>query len=404
MDKKANFESNSTFLLNTLNSFINNISISIGKTENLTSELEKSIKDLTKPINKTKHCLFTNIKTIIDKYKLIHDRFQSKATFITEFVKTSNQPLSCNLIKEECILNNSITLEQPKLVNQIEKINTATSLISKIKESKDFLDLIGLMKEDEEEATESIASSKDLDDNSDNHENKISLLKKKRNHSIDKSSNSINQTNNKKKKISKSINAQPKKLFSSKELLLKIKRKFSGSSFVKKLTKTFIKRRLNRKITYEHVFDYTGDKVIDNRIKTIGEKATYKYCKFIIEFSSLTALNNENVITHITNLFKQNYFIEKQTDRLIFAGKLNDNLLSLIDSSFKLKILKEKFSITKARVYSYEFFEELAQEFDISNGNVKSHFDDQSLNKLIDNWKMIEKIREYVDKQQEKGK
>lgn len=404
MDKKGQ-ESNSAFLINTLENFIDNISISIDKTENLTSELEKSIKELIKPINKTKHCLFTNIQTIIDKYKLIHDRFQSKSTFITEFVKTSNQPLSCNLIKEECILNNSITLEQPKLVNEIEKINKATSLIAKLKESKDFLDFIALMKEDEKEVTESIASSRDLDDSSDNNDNNISLLKEKRSRSNGKPIILISQgIKNKKKKIRKSITTQPKKVFSSKQLLIKIKRKFSGLSYVKKLTKTFIKRRLNRKLTYEHIFDYTGDKVSDTRIKTIGEKASYKYCKFIIEFDSLTELNDENVVACMRSLFKKNYFIEKQNDKLIFAGKLKDNLISLIDSIFNQTNLKEKFSISKVSIYSYEFLEELAQEFDISNPNVKSHFDDQSLNKLMDNWKILEKIRDYVDKQQEKGK
>ena len=103
------------------------------------------------------------------------------------------------------------------------------------------------------------------------------------------------------------------------------------------------------------------------------------------------------MIQKFSDQFKQNYFIKREDNLLTIGGKIKDPLLVVIEESFKKKVLNEKYNVASTTILSYEFYEELANEFDISDPTTKAVFDDVTFNKLMDNWKMLCLVREYVN-------
>ena len=414
--------SNVDFLLTTLNSFEKNISISISQTENKINMFEEQIKELTKPLIKINKKLSNSLKTFVDEFKQIQLRIESKSKFIQDLGQinnNTNQSLSMSLIKEESQLNIQVTQKQSLLVQEIEKIDKGMELLKKMINSKEFQDFGNLCKEPldtkeekkDEDSTVSIVSEDD-DDKDGKKSDKENLLNKKRSRKNKDQSlapNSPSAQNRIKQKVStkKTIdtsNSQNKKIkkrkaHSDKDLLTQLKKKYNTSPYVKKLTKTFISRRLNHKIIYEHKFDYTDNNnekgYTDERVKSSGDKCAYKY--IIFNFKLTSKEKEDELIQKFSDQFKQNYFIKREDNLLTIGGKIKDPLLVVIEESFKKKVLNEKYNVASTTILSYEFYEELANEFDISDPTTKAVFDDVTFNKLMDNWKMLCLVREYVN-------
>lgn len=414
--------SNVDFLLTTLNSFEKNISISISQTENKINMFEEQIKEVTKPLLKINKKLSNSLKTFVDEFKQIQLRIESKSKFIKDLGQmnnNTNQPLSMSLIKEESQLNIQVTQRQSLLVQEIEKIDRGMGLLKKMINSKEFKDFGNICKEPldakeekkDEESTVSIVSE-DENDKNDKKSEKDNLLNKKRSRKNKEQPLAPNSTSTQsriKKKVNtkKTIGAsgsqnkkiKKKKPHSDKDILTQLKKKYNTSPYVKKLTKTFISRRLNHKIIYEHKFDYTNKDnekgYTDKRIKSSGDKCAYKYIIFIFTLSSKD--KEDELIQKFSEQFKQNYFIKKEDNLITIGGKIKDPLLVVIEESFKKKMLNEKYNVASTTILSYEFYEELANEFDISNPATKAVFDDVTFNKLMDNWKMLCLVREYVN-------
>ena len=110
-------------------------------------------------------------------------------------------------------------------------------------------------------------------------------------------------------------------------------------------------------------------------------------------------LNNdktEELIKYFEEQFKINYFIRKKENTIEIGGKIKDPLLPLIENVFKKPLLKESYNVNQCKIYSYEFYEELINEFDISDSNVKAVFEDKMYTTLTDNWKMLTLVRQFV--------
>ena len=274
-NKSINMESNNDsadFLLSTLSSFKKNLSQCIKQSQNTVSSFNDAMKELTRPLSKINKLVITNIKNLIDEFKTNQSRIESKYKFIEDFSKNNkdpNQKLSAVLIRDECQLNVQITQKQSQIAKEIEIINGAIEKAKKVFESKEFKELLafedgeGNQREidNDEDATVSIVSE-DEDDKK--------FLKKKRKKEKESSKKRI-KTKVKKKGDKKLL--KKKLVYKDKDILTQLKKKFSSSKYVKKITKTFITRRLNHKIIYEQDFDYSDINDIKNhRIKTKNEK------------------------------------------------------------------------------------------------------------------------------------
>lgn len=390
---------NTELLLSTLSSFEKNIEIRIKQADEKINSFNNTIKLFTKPLLKINRDLTHNLKLFIEKFKEIQLQIGIKHKFITDFSKTNNkEPLSLSFIKNECQLNNSVTQIQSKLVEEIEKINKGIDLIKNLTQSENYLAFLELnKKENSDEETVSISQEEqESEEEKEGIKKEKKLLTKKRSR-IDKKGklNMEKEYSKKKLKRVKLIGLADKKTprYKDKDILTQLKKKYNNP-YVKKVSKTFIKRRLNHKIIYEQHFTLVNGEVVDKRIKTSGDKMSYKYNRFTFILEEENP--NEEFVNLMKEQFKVNYFIKETKNNFEIAGRPQEPLFDIISKIFKSKEIFEKYHIVKGSVYSYEFNEELSHEYDISDPTVQAMFEDKVLNKLIENWSMLCLVREFV--------
>lgn len=382
---------NAVFLLNTLESFQKNITISIKETESKMELFDSQFKEITKPLTAIHKTLINLLKSFLDEFKHIQSKFESKSKFIKDFcLNNKSESLSMNLIKDESLLNIQVTKKQSKLIQEIEKINIGIEILKKISQLKEFKQFISLQDKDEDTFNEE-AENASLDEESNstvsnNAHNENSLLTKK------------TERDDVDSIIEKVRNKRTKKSYKDKDILKKIKKEFKQSHYIQKLTKSFITRRLNRSIIYEHSFEFVNQTVKDKRITTRGDKGIYKYVIFSFE----TKNTNESLLNYLAGYFNRKYFSQIYKGRVKIGGKLNDQLQNMIKSMFNKTSFYEKFNIKSCNISAYEFYEELSNQFDSSDSSVKIYLDDKTVQKLKENYKMLCIVREYVDKHRQK--
>jgi hypothetical protein len=383
---------NDNYLIKTLRSFILNIDNNIKLAEEKYENFNENLKLITKNFLKGGKNISTTIKDYIDKYKNTRNKIENKLKFINDFLKTNpNQELSLITIKEECKLNTNITQEYNNFKENIDKLSFASKSLEKINNSKDYKDFLEFTKKIMSQ-DDTISAVSDIEDelniDEENNKSNSKTLNKKRKRE-DKNESKIKKVKIKKIKKVKKI-----------DLLSKLKRKYPNVKYIKKLTKTFIQRRLNHKIIYEHHFEYTSNEIKENKIKSSGDKTSYKYIKLNLEVDSNIYI--EKVINKLKGEFKDGFFYLKNEDNennIELSGKLIKPLFSLKNNIFcNISVIKE-LGIIKAKIYAYEFYEELAHEYQKpDSNNIKIEINEKTIQKLFDNSNMLNLVREFVKK------
>ena len=403
-DKKENSKTeeemqykNDNYLKSTLESFNLNIDNNIKLAENKLEKFSGQLKLITKNFIKGGKNISNTINDFIDRYKNAKNRIDNKLNFISDFQKTNpNQQLSLTTIKEECKLNTYITQEHNNFTQNIDKINLALKNLENIFNSKDFKEFM--------EVTKKIINKDDtLSEVSDNDDN-ISLEEENNNNNNNTNNNKNKVINKKRKREDKSeqkvkkIKIKKMKTVRGIDLITKLKRKYPNSKYIKKLTKTFIQRRLNHKIIYEHHFEYTSNEIKDNKIKSSGDKTSYKYVKLIFEVDSNIYI--DKIINRLNGEFKDGFIYlknENNENKIELSGKINNPLFNLKNNIFcNISVIKE-LGIKKASIYAYEFYEELAHEYQKpDSNNIKININQKTIQKLFDNYNMLNLVREFV--------
>ena len=387
-----NLLKNDNSLAKTLRSFILNIDNNIKLAEEKYENFNENIKLITKNFIKGGKNISSTIKDYIDRYKNARNKIDNKLNFICDFQKTNpNQELSLITIKEECKLNTNITQEDNNFKENIDKLSLALRSLEKIINSKDFKDFLEFTKKIMSQ-DDTISAVSDIEDelniDEENNKSNSKTLNKKRKRE-DKSESKIKKVKIKKIKKVKKV-----------DLLSKLKRKYPNVKYIKKLTKTFIQRRLNHKIIYEHHFEYTSNEIKENKIKSSGDKTSYKYIKLNLEVDSNIYI--EKVINRLKGEFKDGFFYLKNEDNennIELSGKLIKPLFNLKNNIFSnISVIKE-LGIKKAKIYAYEFYEELAHEYQKPDSdNIKIEINEKTIQKLFDNYNMLNLVREFVKK------
>ena len=175
-------------------------------------------------------------------------------------------------------------------------------------------------------------------------------------------------------------------------------KKFPSNSYVKRISKTFISRRLFKKVIYRHVFDYKKDgKIEENKIRSAGESTVYKYGKFIFKFYNDVINNTDKIDEVLGKEMKQQFAkLDEENNEYIIGGKIGCSHYELISKIFRNNLYNE-FSVVQVIVEFYEFYEELVSEFNEKEENVRIIFcDEKILNNLKDDWKNLEMVRNYI--------
>ena len=166
------------------------------------------------------------------------------------------------------------------------------------------------------------------------------------------------------------------------------------------MTKSFLSRRLFRKVIYQHIFNYNENGSIDDKkVKGSGESGLYKNCKATFQYIYDKVEETEKLDEFMGKELRQEFVkLDEDNCEYIIAGKLGCSLYELIQNIFKKNLLKE-FSVVKATLEFYEFYEELVSEFNEKEENVKINACDKiTLKHIREDWKNILICREYVTK------
>ena len=300
--------------------------------------------------------------------------------------------------KLELFTNLINSREYENLINQFEKMVTEKELISCFAETKETLEKI----ENEKiklkkyvKPPKKIATNKDKQNKEKNKENKDSKENK------DQIKKSAKKKEIKEKSTTKNSTIKHKKQ-ESKDLLELIQEEFKDDAYVQKISKTFLKRRLFKKVIYKNIFEYksTGE-ISENKIRSSGESTVYKYGKFTFKFlnDEFQTENLEKLNKYYTRELKQ--CLSKKNDEekeYILAGKIG-----CLINEFLIKLVKQdlynEFKIVQLTLEFYEFYEELLSEFKLKEKNVKIiQFDEKVLENYQKDFESLQKVRDYVKK------
>ena len=197
-----------------------------------------------------------------------------------------------------------------------------------------------------------------------------------------------------------------KKSKNSTDLLEILQNEYKDNYYIQKISKTFLKRRLFKNVIYRHIFDYEEDGTIkEDKLRSSGESTIYKYGKFTIKFKNDELDINicDKLLKYFESELKQCFIkIDQENKQYIIAGKLINLLNEFLEKIIR-KNLYNEYNIVKITVEFYEFYEELVNEFNEKENDVKIiNCDEKTLKNLRQDWESLNTVREFVKKSKNK--
>ena len=400
--EKQSIISSSKFISSTLENVILNSNINLEKLKELINILDKASKVIIIPVLK-----------IQKKIDIKYDILDKDCNEIKDKEESVNKDLIKNLEEEKSDLiniNSELQSNKKKLNNNenmklfYEHIMNNIDLFTKLINSEEYSKLIKgfdeLIPDKEmfnEEEKEKEKEKEQIDSEKKSKEN-AKLKKSKKPSQKKNNKKSIKKLNNSRGKDKKNSQHIPRKKKKEIDLLELLQKEFPSNSYVQKVSKTFLSRRLNKKVIYRHIFYYKeNDNIEENKLRSAGESTVYKYCKTIFKFENDEIRNTEKIDEMLGKELKQQFAkIDYENKNYIIGGKICCSLNELIERVFKQNLLKE-LSVIEATLEFYEFYEELVNEFNEKDKNVRIIFcDEKVLRHLREDWINLELVRDYI--------
>ena len=405
MEKQSSISS-SKYIGSTLENIMLNSHLNLSKMKEVIDALDNAAKAIIIPVLKIQKKISLKFDSFAKDYNEIKSKAESaNKEIITHQDGTKKDYMNITDIQ----LNQKYANNHENMILFYQHIANNIDLFTKLINSEEYDQLI--------KGFESIISDKEIFEEKEieKEEEKIEEKKEiekieKENIKIKKTKKKIN-TNKKIKKTKKNVNSKNKdkkkrKKKEKKDLLDLLQKEYPTNPYVKKVSKTFLSRRLNKTVIYRHTFDYNIDGTIaENKLRSAGESTVYKYGKVTFKFVNDEIKNTDKIDEMLGKELKQQFAkIDNDNHEYIIAGKIGCSALELIEKIFKQNLLKELF-VTKATLEFYEFYEELVSEFNEKENNVRIIFcDEKVLKHLRDDWNNLELVRNFIkQKKSESG-
>lgn len=391
----------SSYISSTFQNIALNSDITLSKINEMISSVQKASRALILPVLKIEKKINAKLTNYAKNYTEIKSKAESALKEINE---NSNNSMNITDIQ----LNQKYANEHEDLINFYGRVSNSIDLFTNLYNSESFDNLVkGFDKiiNDNE-----IFDKEDMEDIEKIEKDNIKMKSKKsskkkpsdkengKKHDKAKIKKSIS-TNKKKTLGSKSISSTGKKKKVEKDLLDIVQSEFPTSNYVQKISKTFLRRRLFKKVIYRHLFTYNDGTFKEDRVRSSGDSTIYKYGKFIFNFSD--SKEKESLIKFFNNNLKQIFIKENgennEVNTMIIAGKLGTPLNDLLDHLFRKDILEKTYLVKEATIEFYEFYEELISEFDKEEEGIRIDCDEKILKHLWEDWKMLKVVREFVE-------
>lgn len=345
---------------------------------NKSQSQEMQSKDISEIISKEEHLEEEQLKEEYSSFHLMMDE------------NKINNENSINLLSKVKMNKNFINLNINQLNERNDKDETESEISIDQHSISDFEDLT------EERREESISSKSPFISRKRMRMKKLENFNPKRNTDSTSGKLIFMRTNSKK---------HPKRrLDSIDSIMQKVRIEFKSNKFIEKLSKTFVKRKLFRKIICDLKVDYL-DKTTEKgyKIEVIKPKPEWHTLRFIkLEFKLLEGEDKKIFLKKLCSKFREifqlNYAfkINEEESKLEFIGKHDFN--KLMSNYLESLIFAKQFKIANAHVMVYEIFEDLVNEFIFREG-VETYFQNDKLcNKLVSNYENLQKIREFITK------
>ena len=399
MDKQSTISS-SKFIGSTLDNEILNSEVSLSKMKEVLKSLDKAAKDIIVPILKIKKKISMKFDVFAKDYAEIKDKAQ---TANKEIITHQEESKSDTMNITDIQLNQKYAINHENMILFFENISNNIELFTKLFNSDEYDSLIkcfgelipdGEMFTSEEMLKEKQEIFKIERDN-------IKLKKPKRppsrrgsNRRPLKRLGGPNSSSGNKKKVKRVIKRKLKDV----DLLAIIQKNFPTNSYVRRISKTFISRRLYKKVIYRHIFEYKEDEsVAENRLRSAGESTVYKYGKVIFKFYQDEIKNTEKIDEILGKELRQEFAkLDEENREYIIGGKIGCSASELIGRIFRQNLFSE-LSVVQATLEFYEFYEELVSEFNEKEENVRIIFcDEKILRNLREDWKNLQMVRSYI--------
>ena len=397
MEKVNNLVSPS-YIDSTIQNILINSDITLDKVQQQMSSLDKVTKSIIIPVIKIEK----KIKYKLNSYSQNYKDLKEKAKIALNEIKLNEDDKTDTMNITDIQLNQRNAKQHEELIHLYNEISNKIELYTQLFKSEHYNKLIkefdSLINDDEIFEKNEMKEIELI-------ENENLKIKKKKN---PKRNNNNSKNKNKKRLIlskDKKITSNNKKKKVDKDLLEILQEQFPTSNYVQKISKTFLRRRLHKKIIYKHEFKYSENIYEDERIRSSGESTVYKYCKLIFKFINDDFSKSDNLQHYMINYLKQAFIKnDNENNNLIIGGKLNINLSNFLEEVFKNNNLRNDYNIEKVEIDFFEFYEELISEFNPKESNVKIvNCDDKMLKNLFDDWNMLQKVRIFVEKCKKEG-
>ena len=382
-----------------------NKNLYISKIREAKKSLEQKAKEIIVPIMKIQKKISLKFDIFIKDYnEIIKKAETANKEIITHLEENKNDSMNITDIQ----LNQKVAINHENMIKYYKNVADKLELFTNLINSNEYDNLVKEFDKIINE-NETLNINDDGKDILENFEKNCLILKKK----------------NKKIKKNKIIGINPKKILKragikeknkkgngkesstknkkqDRDLLYIIQNEYKDNSYIQKISKTFFKRRLFKNVIYRHIFDYKEDGSIEeDRKRSSGESTIYKYGKFIFKFKN-DEFNQEifdKLVKFIGEELKQCFTkIDDENKEYIIGGKIACSIYEFLNKKIRINLLND-YNIIKSSIEFYEFYEELINEFNDKESNVKIiNCDEKIYNNLKKDWESLQLVRNYVTK------
>ena len=404
--KQSSKHGNSTNKINSKS----NKNLYMSKIREAKNSLEQKAKEIIVPVMKIQKKLSLKFDIFTKDYnEIIKKADTANKEIITHLEENKNDSMNITDIQ----LNHKYANTHENMIKFYELVTNKLDLFTNVINSKEYENLI---KEFDSIITDNeLLNGEDSKEILENFEKKCLILKK----------------NSKKVKKTKLIGTNPKKIIkrvgikgkdkkgNGKETVSKRKKhdrdlldilqsEYKDNSYVQKISKTFLKRRLFKGVIYRNIFSYKEDGTFDeNKSRSSGESTIYKYGKFTFKFKNDEF--NQDIFDKFVNFMgeelKQCFTkINDEDKEYIISGKIGSLINDFLNKKIRINLYND-YNIVYAKIEFYEFYEELISEFNDKESNVKIiNCDEKILNNLKKDWESLQLVRNFVNKTKVNGK
>ena len=416
MDKQSSISS-SKYISSTLDNIVINSDISLSKMKEVITSLDKATKAIIIPILKIKK----KISMKFDLFAKDYTDIKNKAELVNkELLTHSEDEINDTMNITDIQLNQRYALNHENMISFYQNISNNITLFTRLFNSNEYDNLIKGFEElipdneifSEEDKIREKGEIKNIAKNTirlKKPRRPLSRKKKGKKKKILKSlgpiQNILSKKNNNNNTTPTSHSGRQRRLRDF-ELLAILQKNYPSNSYIRKVSKTFISRRLNKKVIYRHVFEYKEDGSIkENKLRTAGETMVYKYGSFSFKFIN-DEIKKKDELNELmaSNLKSQFSKIDTENKIYIIGGKIGLLALELINKVFRKNLYKD-YSVVQVVVEFYEFYEELVNEFNEKiNPTVKIiNCDEITLKNLRSDFKNLQLVRNTIKQIKDSG-